>query len=394
MSSTHGSSDSNRSLRDRFVQAFLMPRPWHGMTLPVWLRLLARNRFAVSFQKVPMAAGITGSCALNSVLSMQDQLRYGRRARRTQLDQPPLFLLGHWRSGTTLLHELFSEDEQFTYPTVYQTMAPSHFLSTNRLVPPLLDFLMPSKRPMDEVSLGMDRPMEDEFALCNLGSPSPYLAWAWPNRFECGAYMELEELSGRELERWKKHFVFFLKRLQISRPGRILLKSPPHTARICHLVELFPNAQFVHIVRDPLNVFPSSMKTWKRMQALSALHQPTYEGLEEQVLTTFTRMYERYHQDRQLVASENICEVRYEDLVENPVGEMGRMYEHLQLGDFQQVKGKVQQYMDDRRGYQTDKYELPSEVKERIARRWGPYVQRYGYALGKQAASEQELTIQ
>ena len=41
---------------------------------------------------------------------------------------------------------------------------------------------MPSRRPMDNMPAGWDRPQEDEFALCMMGQPSPYADIAFPNR--------------------------------------------------------------------------------------------------------------------------------------------------------------------------------------------------------------------
>ena len=40
----------------------------------------------------------------------------------------PVFILGHWRSGTTLLHGLMAQDDQFAYPRIYQVSNPHSFL--------------------------------------------------------------------------------------------------------------------------------------------------------------------------------------------------------------------------------------------------------------------------
>ena len=82
---------------------------------------------------------------------------------------PPIFILGHWRTGTTLLHEFMIRDERFGYPTTYECMDPNHFLLTEGLFTRWLNFLVPTHRPMDNMKAGFDRPQEDEFALCMLG---------------------------------------------------------------------------------------------------------------------------------------------------------------------------------------------------------------------------------
>ena len=81
--------------------AWYMPRFWHGMRLTTWLRELGRNRLAVSPSRVPMTCAVTGFTALNSLLAGVDRAVYGRKVAATDLAAPPVFILGHWRSGTT-----------------------------------------------------------------------------------------------------------------------------------------------------------------------------------------------------------------------------------------------------------------------------------------------------
>ena len=119
-------------------------------------------------------------------------------------------------------------------------------------------------RPMDDMRAGWDRPQEDEFALCNLGVPSPYLAWAFPNHGPVSdEYLDLRSLPAAEREAWKRAWRMFVQRVALVRSGRIVLKSPTHTARVRTILEVFPDARFVHIVRDPLVLFPSTVRLWK-----------------------------------------------------------------------------------------------------------------------------------
>ena len=133
--------------------------------------------------------------------------------------------------------------------------------------------------------------------------------------------------------RWKRALLWFLKCLTLRNPKRIVLKSPPHTCRIRALLEMFPKAKFVHIVRDPYVIFPSTVNLWKRLYRDEGLQMPTGEGLEEHVFDTFTRMYEAFERDRDLIGPGQFCEVRYEELVADPMEQMRRVYEELELGD-------------------------------------------------------------
>jgi hypothetical protein len=305
---------------------------------------------------------------------------YGRRVARTPIREAPLFIIGHWRTGTTLLHEMLILDERHTFPNTYKCFEPNHFLLTERFFTRWMPFLMPTHRPMDNMAAGWDRPQEDEFALCMMGQPSPYLTIAFPNHGTVyPEYLDLRGLSPRALASWKRDFVRFLKYLNYKDPRRLILKSPPHTARIRVLLELFPDARFVHIVRDPYVVFPSTVNLWKTLYRTHALQRPTFAGLEEYVFTTFTRLYEGLERDRGLVRSTRFHELRYEDLVRDPLGQMRLLYEQLELGGFEKILPRLQSYVAKTADYATNRYELPSELRAEITRRWEKVIRQYGY---------------
>jgi len=317
---------------------------------------------------------------LNSSLALFQKLVYGRRIKRTEIQHDPLFIIGHWRSGTTLLHELMVLDPRHTSPDTYQCFAPSHFLVSRRLIAWWLRLLMPPRRPMDAMPIAWEHPQEDEFALCSLGVPSPYLQFAFFNeRHRYERYLDMQDVPDGTVARWKKAFVWFLKCLTLREPKRVILKSPPHTCRIKILLDLFPNARFVHIVRDPFEVFPSMTKTWRRLSEDNYIRAPRFEGLEDHVLATFQHMYDVFESDRQLIDPSRFCEVRYEGLVEDPIGQVRAIYDHLGLDDFDQVLPKLQEYAEKKAGYKRDQYQLPAETRDRINERWKSFIQKYAY---------------
>ena len=171
-----------------------------------------------------------------------------------------------------------------------------------------------------------------------------------------------------------------LKCVSLRRPKRMVLKSPPHTSRIKVLLELFPNARFVHIIRNPYVIFPSTVNLWKRLYQSQALQTPTFAGLEDHVLDTFNRMYDIFKHDRGLIPPARLCEVRYEDLVKDPIGQMRGVYEQLQIGGFDKVLPALKKYFADKADYKTNRFQLSAEQRAEIARRRGPFLERYGYA--------------
>jgi hypothetical protein len=354
---------------------------WAGMTVSSWLAMLARNRFAVSPSRVGMVLLLSLVSLVNSFLWLLQTVIHGRRIARTRIDHEPIFIIGHWRTGTTLLHELMVLDSRHTYPTTYACFAANHFLVSGGLIRWWLRFLLPRVRPMDDMPFGWEYPQEDEFALCSMGIPTPYVKFAFPNRPPpYQEYLDLKGLSPRALDRWKRGLVWFLKCITLRDPRRIVLKSPPHTARIDVLLELFPNARFVHIVRDPYVIFPSTVRTWRRFFDDQGAQIARHEGLEDHVFSTMRRMYEAFEPSRSKIDPARFCEIRYEDLVRDPVGQMRTVYDQLGLDEFDKVLPAVEKYVAATAGYKTNRYDVSPELRDEITRRWKPYIERYGYA--------------
>ena len=154
--------------------------PLQGMTLGDWWSLLRRHRFAIDPQHWPRALVQTAVSALQ-LGQRPDRAEAVRAADRGRPgSRPPLFILGHYRSGTTHLHNLLALDPQFAAPTFFQALNPHTFLTTERLAAPVADRLVVRRRYQDEMALGAGVPSEDEFALGTMTGLSPYLGWYFP----------------------------------------------------------------------------------------------------------------------------------------------------------------------------------------------------------------------
>jgi omega-hydroxy-beta-dihydromenaquinone-9 sulfotransferase len=160
---------------------------------------------------------------------------------------------------------------------------------------------------------------------------------------------------------------------------RLLLKSPPHTARIKVLNEMFPGAVYIHIVRDPQVVFASTVNLWRTFQRSHGMQTPAYEGLEEQVLRTFERMHKRLEEARALLRPGQLYELRYEDLVRDPAGELRKIYDHFQFSGFEACLPRLKGYLENISAYETNKYCLSDDQRDLVTRRWGHVIRRYGY---------------
>jgi hypothetical protein len=345
--------------------------------------MLRANNFAVQPSHWYIAAFISASSVMNAVLRWSLNGYYGEQIRNTVLRDPPVFVIGHWRTGTTLLHELLIRDGRFGFPDMVDCFAPHHSLLTNRFLKRYCGWMVPEKRPMDNMLCGWERPQEDEFALALLGLPSTYTDFAFPNRppMYPGA-LDLSGLTPAQLARWKRVFVWFLKEVTLRTGKQLVLKSPPHTARVPVILELFPDARFVHIVRDPRVVFPSTLHLWVSMARSHGFQTPVWPGLEEKVLTEFRVIYDRLEEARPLLRAKpgRFHEVRYEELVRDPVGEMKKVYDGLELGPFAAARPRIEEYLRQNSGYETNRYDLTPTQRAAVEERWGDIIRRYGYA--------------
>jgi hypothetical protein len=216
-----------------------------------------------------------------------------------------------------------------------------------------------------------------------MGQPSPYLTIAFPNHPpQDQEAFDLDGLPPHVRQGWKKAFLRFLRQLTFKDPRRLILKSPTHTCRIPALLELFPDARFVHIVRDPHVVFRSTVNMWKAIYLAHGLQRPTFAGLEEYVFETFTHLYARLEESKHRIAPHRFHELRYEDLLADPVGQLRLLYERLELDGFDAYLPRLKAYLDANADYKTNQYpDLDPQLRTEIERRWGHIIRQYGYGM-------------
>lgn len=230
--------------------------PLSGITLLQWARLLRARWTQIEYLRYfPRLLFITLMAALNTIGAVADWFFYGAKVRAQELNDEPVFVLGHPRTGTTHLHNLLSKDPRFAYANTFQVGFPSGFLSMSWLAP-YLGLIMDSKRPMDNMALAWDTPQEDEVAVNQLSSgASPYAPLLFMRReTEFRKFYDFQDCDADDFARWRDSFVHFLKKIQFAAGGRhkrLLLKSPVHTARVGVLKKMFPKATFVFVHRHP-----------------------------------------------------------------------------------------------------------------------------------------------
>ncbi|HEV3236835.1 MAG TPA: sulfotransferase [Gemmataceae bacterium] len=307
---------------------------------------------------------------MNSLFRWYEKRKWLTKVMGVQL-RPPIFVLGHWRSGTTHVHNLLAVDQRFAYPNLYQVLFPHTFLCTERHSRPLR-FFLEKRRPLDSMAQDLHLPNEDEVALGVSTCLSPYMGVIFPRRREYyDRYLTFQGVPDEDIRAWKAAFTLFLKKLTWKYDRPIILKSPPHTCRIRLLLELFPDAKFVHIHRNPYTVFQSTEHSYKVALRWWGLQKPDLSDLTSYIIRRYKAMYDIFFAEKELIPSDNFHEVSMEEVEGDPIGQMRTLYEKLHLPDFNVVEPVLWQYVESLGDYKKNKYpELPGELRCVISKAW------------------------
>lgn len=355
-----------------------------GITAGMWWRLLRENQFAVDPAYWHRAGFITFASLLNSWYRRSEERQYGRSVEDVRITKPPLFILGHWRSGTTLLHNLLAQDtSQFAFPNTYQAVNPCTFLSTEDVNTRRFAAMVPPTRPMDNMQLSFQTPQEDEFAPLLLTLHSLYLGISFPRRAEYySRYLTFRDVPRVEIEQWQAAFLWFCRKLTLKYNRILVLKSPPHTARIRMLLEMFPDARFVHIHRNPYRVFQSQRHYFDTAVWYTYLQKPDIAKIDDGILQRYSALYNAFLEDRPLIPEDRFCEIRFDTLERDPESEVRAIYQKLSLPGFSDFQPQLRSYVAALSGYQKNDYPpLDEQDRRRVAEAWSGSFQKWGYPV-------------
>lgn len=368
---------SRRTLFPKLGFNFLL-----GIGAEEWWALLRENRFAIQPRYLGRAALISAASVLNSFFHWRERRRFGAAVLRTQIVRPPLFILGHWRSGTTLLHHLLALDtEQFTTPNTYQAFNPLDFLTNEARTAPLLGALLPPARPGDDMAISIASPQEDEFALALSSLCSPYLSFVFPGSADRYArHLTLRDAPEHEVRAWKAVLVQFVQKLTLKRDRAVLLKSPAHTARVRTLLDIFPDARFVHVHRHPFDVFRSAQRFFAAFAECICLQRPDAARMDEQIIERYRRLHDAFFEDRDLIPHGRLVEVSFEALEANPLATLEHVYAALDFPGFASVAPRFAAHLDSVAAHRKNIFPpLEPTLAARLAREWARCFSEWGY---------------
>lgn len=320
---------------------------------------------------------------LASLAPIQER-RYRKRLADKPLEHAPVFILGHWRSGTTFVHNVLSCDKHFGYNTTYQTVFPHLMMFGQPFFKKTMSWLMPDHRPTDNMELAVDLPQEEEFALANMCPYTYYNFWFYPKyQMEyCDKYMLFDDITPEELAVWEETFKKLIKISLWNTGGtQFLSKNPPHTGRVAELVKMFPGAKFIYLMRNPYTVFESTRSFFTNTIQPLKLQEFSDEEIEDNILKVYPKLYHKYEHDKHLIPEGNLIEVKFEDFEADAFGMTKKIYDTLSLPGWDEARTAIEQYVGAKRGYKKNKYDYAARTRELVEQHWGFALKDWGYEL-------------
>jgi len=353
----------------RLALATFLFHPLEGLAWSLRRRLFQREGYRFSVRTLPKVALLIIQSVWQAYFGRRVDQRFGAQIAETAV-VAPVFILGHYRSGTTHLHELMSLDPRFASPTRFQAYHPRSFLATERWIAKINDLFMLPRRVQ-----------EDEIALMNLSGMSPYLDWCFPeSTIDYSKYLTFRRADPHEATAWQESLRWYLRALTIRHRRTILLKSPPHTARVALILQVFPDARFVHVRRNPYDVYVSTVRLLQDLDPVFRLRVRREPINLESVLRTYAEMHASLFEEIPQIPAGQFTEIAYEDLETAPMDQLKQVYHALSLGDFEPIAPVFEAYLQSVAGYQKNRHaKIDPLTRQRIAERWATAFERWDY---------------
>jgi omega-hydroxy-beta-dihydromenaquinone-9 sulfotransferase len=355
-----------------------------GIAYPEWRELKKEVNNDIDPEKRAFARRLNNMSLWTWWRARGEMKMFGEAVKQTALPDP-VFIIGHWRSGTTLFHNMLALSEQYAYPRIYQVSNPHTFLRLpiERIVERQHTVTQARKRPMDNVEFDLMSAAEDEFATCPMSIRSHMIGWSFFRQEPFyDRFLTFKDAPPEDYERWRKALVWFLKKVVFKyNCCRPLLKSPQHTARVRLLLEEFPNAKFIHVRRNPYVVFRSTQRLFETGIFPNALQRSPGPGFAvDGILRRYKEMYDALFEDRKLIPAGNYTEVAFEDLEQDMIGTVAQAYEATGLEGYAALEPKLKAFVESQKDYQKNKHpQIEESLRWRIYASWQRAFEEFGY---------------
>jgi omega-hydroxy-beta-dihydromenaquinone-9 sulfotransferase len=349
-----------------------------GTTLGRLLKMILKNGISLNPKLLFRLLFLLQNGIWASFFKLREKAKYGKKLAEAPVVKDPVIIIGHWRTGSTLLHQLMSLDKNFVAPTVFQASLPDSFLVSEKYYRPVMSSMMSPTRPMDNVKLGFDEPQEDEYALLKLIGDSPLadVIFQKSNNYFLKSY---PDFNPKNVEEWKGAIMNFCNKLQFASNKRILLKNPFHSMRIELLRETFPDVKFIHIHRHPYKVIPSTINMWTIVAKQNRLKGTWKEPSIKETAEVLNNMLTQIRKDLSILPAGSFTEVNFENFEKDIPLSLKKIYQDIGLAYTQEFEENVKTYLSGLKNYKKNVFNLSENDKLYIRESLNDQFIYYGY---------------
>lgn len=356
-------------------------QPLSGTYLSNWMKILLYNRFKIDWRYIPKAIYVSLMIIIMTPFRIIEKKKFDKIKKNIKV-KSPIFIIGHWRSGTTFMHYILGQDKNLAYVSTFETMTPNMMIEREEFFKNIVKNHLPKKRPMDNLELNADLPYEEEYAIANLCPDSFYHAWYFPKKMR--EYFDnnvlYKNIGNGIKERWIEIYDYFLKKITFKNNGnQIIIKSLVNTAKIPIILEKYPDAKFIFMYRNPYKVYLSTWKLYRKILPIFSFQKLTNKELDNEILYNYENLIKKYINDRKLIPKENLLEIKYEDFVKNPLDTVNMIYEKFELKSFKKAKDSFIDYINKHKNYRTNHYNLDETIKDKVYSNWNFAFKEFGY---------------
>jgi len=286
------------------------------------------------------------------------------RKNDKEMDHQPWFIIGFWRSGTTLMHQLLSEDKRFYYVTTYQTIFPE-LMIYQKVLKWLAGFFVPDRRPVDNMRLTLDDAQEEEIALANIFPESFYHFLYFPRYYKRIRDRSLYTAKYRpgRISYWKKMYSMVISEARRNVGGEIFLsKNPSSTFRIKELLEMYPEAKFIFLERDPYQVLSSFRLFMQQVVRGVGFQRVDDQQFNEYMVDLYLNLHEAYKSQKDLIPEQNLYEVDFKQFTTDPYNMIDRIYQQFGVPIDGEVKDQINKKLAEFANHSSGAYTIPQDV--------------------------------
>jgi hypothetical protein len=195
-------------------------------------------------------------------------------------------------------------------------------------------------------------------------------------------FIRFNNIDINQLEKWKADYKLLIKKaIKNTNKKRYLSKNPPNTGRVKVLLEMFPDAKFIHIHRNPIEVFLSTQNFYKKMLPPLQLQSISSEEIDLKIQDIYKKIMNDFIQQKESIPKGNLIEISYNELEKNPIDTLNEIYTALNIDNYDIALKNFEAYVDKLKSYKKNRHKIKKSQLDLLIKEWGFTMEKYNYSI-------------